>query len=236
MRIKIRRGSTYFRVLYPGLVPNFDQFLIFRAIAAEEMYDCRRGLQQEDFLSFDQPFVDYYELLQISPNADPDTIRRVFRHLAKKCHPDLQQGGDPERFRQLVKAHDILTNAESRAAYDVHYQEYWDRKWQLIRQAGSGTSWADSGDARERLLSLLYVQRRTNMRNPGLGDIELSRLLRMPIEFMEFELWYLREKGWVERLDTGLMAISAAGVDEVEKSRLRLNEDRLLEEGDPPQQ
>jgi hypothetical protein len=33
----------YFRVFYPGLVPNFDQFLILRAIAAEEMYDCRQA-------------------------------------------------------------------------------------------------------------------------------------------------------------------------------------------------
>ena len=36
----------------------------------------------------DQGFVDYYELLQLSPNADDETIHRVFRHLAKRLHPD----------------------------------------------------------------------------------------------------------------------------------------------------
>jgi curved DNA-binding protein CbpA len=186
-------------------------------------------------LSTDQQFVDYYDLLQVSPNADTDTIRRVFRHLAKKCHPDLHTGGDPERFRQMLKAHEILANAETRAAYDLRYQEYWDRKWQLLRQAGDGKSWMDNSDLRDRLLSLLYVQRRTNTRSPGLGDMELARLLRVDFEFLEFELWYLREKGWVQRLDTGLLAISVDGVDKVEQGRLRPNEDRLLAARNPEQ-
>jgi len=184
-------------------------------------------------LADDHLFVDYYDLLQVSQNADPDTIHKVFRHLAKKCHPDLPTGGNPELFRQLVKAHRILANAERRAAYDIRYQEYWDRKWQLAGQASNGKSALDNREVRERLLSLLYVQRRTDVRHPGLGDMELSRLLRTPLEFIEFELWYLREKGFVERLDTGLLAISVAGVDEVERDSLRLNEDRLLEAHKP---
>lgn len=177
----------------------------------------------------DHQFFDYYDLLQVSPNADPETIHKVFRHLAKKCHPDLPTGGNQELFRQLLKAHRILTNAKTRAAYDIRYQEFWDRKWQVARQASNGKSPLDNREIRERLLSLLYVQRRTDMRHPGLGDMELSRLLRTPLEFIEFELWYLREKGFVERLDTGLLAISAAGVDEVERGSLRLSDDRLLE-------
>ena len=41
-------------------------------------------------------FIDYYELLQVSPNADADTIQRVFRHLAKKYHPDHHEAPDEE--------------------------------------------------------------------------------------------------------------------------------------------
>lgn len=181
----------------------------------------------------DHQFCDYYELLQVSPNADSDTIRRVFKHLAKKCHPDLNNGGDAERFRQLLKAHVILTDPEMRAAYDVHYQEYWDRKWNLLRQAGDGRSGLDSAELRERLLTLFYVQRRTDMRQPGLGDMELARLLRTPAEFVEFELWYLKEKGWIYRLESGHLAISVAGVDEIERGRMRFNDDRLLEAHNP---
>ncbi len=180
-------------------------------------------------MTVDHKFVDFYDVLQVSPNADTDTIRRVFRHLAKKCHPDLQKGGDPERFHLLLKAHDTLTNPEKRVAYDVRYEEYWSRKWQILNPPGSGASSAERTEIRERMLSLFYVQRRTTPREPGLGDLEISRLLRLPIEFIEFELWYLRQKGWVERLETGLLAISVDGVDQVERTGLRLSEERLLE-------
>jgi curved DNA-binding protein CbpA len=172
-------------------------------------------------------FVDYYELLQISPNADEDTIQRIFRHLAKKCHPDHQQG-DPERFRLLVEAHDTLMNPETRAAYDVKYQSFWERKWRLAADASHGRGFQDDKDVRERMLSLYYVQRRSKMQNPGLGEMEVARLMRVPVELVEFHIWYLREKGWIERLENGLLAITAPGVDEVEKERLRLTPDRLL--------
>ncbi len=72
------------------------------------------------------------------------------------------------------------------------------------------------------------------MASPGLGEYEMARLLRTPVDLVEFHLWYLRSKGWIERLDSGMLAISALGVDEVEQTRLRLGEDRLLEaHGEP---
>jgi hypothetical protein len=83
---------------------------------------------------------------------------------------------------------------------------------------------------RERLLSMLYVQRRRNMRDPGLGELTIARLLLTPVELLEFHLWYLKAQGWVERLDSGLLAITAQGVDQVERNRLRLMPDHLLEE------
>ncbi len=172
-------------------------------------------------------FVDYYELMQVSPNADEDTIQRIFRHLAKKFHPDHHQG-DTERFRLLVKAHDTLMNPETRAAYDLRYQRFWDSKWKLVSDASDSRSFSDDKDVREQLLSLYYVQRRSKMQYPGLGEMEVARLMRIPIELVEFHIWYLKEKGWIERLDNGLLAITALGVDEVEKDRLRLAPDRLL--------
>ncbi len=173
-------------------------------------------------------FVDYYELLQVSSNADIDTIERVFRHLAKKLHPDNKETADPEKFRQVVEAHRILSNGETRAGYDVKYQEYWNRKWKIASEASDGTAFGDDWETRESLLSLLYVQRRRDPRHPGLSDFDMSRLLGKPFELVEFHVWYLKAKDWVERLDTGQLAISALGVDQVEKSRLRLQNDHLL--------
>jgi len=179
----------------------------------------------------DTGFVDYYELLQLSPNADTDTVERVFRHLAKKLHPDNRESADPERFRLVVEAHQVLSDPKARAGYDVKYQEYWNRKWKIASEAGDGTAFGDDRETRESLLSILYVQRRRNPKNPGLGDYEMARLLGKPYELVEFHLWYLKSKGWVERLDTGMLAISALGVDQIEENRLRLRKDRLLTTG-----
>jgi hypothetical protein len=173
-------------------------------------------------------FIDYYELLQLSSNADTDTIERVFRHLAKKLHPDNKESVDPDRFRMIVEAHRTLSNPETRASYDVKYQDYWDKKWKLASEASDGTALGDDREVREHLLSLLYVQRRRNMKKPGLGDYEMARMLCKPLELVEFHVWYLKAKGWVERIDNGQLAINALGVDQVEQSRLRLGKDRLL--------
>ncbi len=61
-----------------------------------------------------------YDLLGALPNDDADALRAAFRKAAKATHPDLNPG-NPEaalRFRELMRAHDILTDAEQRATYD----------------------------------------------------------------------------------------------------------------------
>ena len=176
-------------------------------------------------------FVDYYELLQLSPNADTDTIERVFRYLAKKFHPDNKETGDSDRFRLIVEAHRVLSNPENRAGYDVKHEDYWNRKWKLASEAGDGTAFRDDWDDRENLLSILYLQRRNDMKRPGVGNGDLARLLSKPPEMVEFHLWYLRAKGWVERLETGTLAITASGVDHVEENRLGITTERLLPAG-----
>ena len=172
-------------------------------------------------------FVDYYDLMQISPNADEDTIQHVFRHLAKKWHPDNQKG-DPEQFKLLVEAHKVLTNVERRAAYDLRYQKFWDTKWNLTADTSDSRSCVDDNEVREGLMSLYYVQRRSKMNDPGLGEMEVARLMRIPVHLIDFHIWYLKEKGWIQRLENGQFALTVLGVDEVEKNRLKLNPDRLL--------
>jgi len=61
-------------------------------------------------------FIDLYEILQVSANADPDTIHRVFRILAQRWHPDNSETGSEEAFRQLTEAHTTLSDPERRAA------------------------------------------------------------------------------------------------------------------------
>ncbi|HEX2976377.1 MAG TPA: hypothetical protein VHO68_10600, partial [Bacteroidales bacterium] len=96
---------------------------------------------------------------------------------------------------------------------------------------GNGTAFYDDQTNRESLLSLLYVQRRRDMKKPGLAEYEIARLLWIPLEMLEFHVWYLKAKGWIERLDTGLMAITALGVDQVEQGRFQLRIDHMLSAG-----
>jgi curved DNA-binding protein len=64
-------------------------------------------------------YTDYYEVLGVPRDADPDTIRRAYRKLARKYHPDLNSNGDAEeRFKELGEAYEVLSDADKRARYD----------------------------------------------------------------------------------------------------------------------
>ena len=66
---------------------------------------------------------DYYEVLQVSANAEPDTIHRVYRLLAQRFHPDNQETGNSDRFHQVHEAYTVLSDPERRAKYDVSYHK-----------------------------------------------------------------------------------------------------------------
>src|ERR1035441_1117267 len=65
---------------------------------------------------------DYYEALQISRNADIETIHRVYRIMAARFHPDNPRTGNTETFLLLKRAYEVLTDAEERAKYDLARQ------------------------------------------------------------------------------------------------------------------
>src|SRR5688572_22896651 len=64
-------------------------------------------------------FEDFYEVLQISPNAEAETIHRVYKLLAARLHPDNPETGDLDAFLALNRAYEVLSDAESRTSYDV---------------------------------------------------------------------------------------------------------------------
>ena len=70
-------------------------------------------------------FVDYYALLQVSPQASTEEIERAFRNLARKYHPDINP--DPEAkemFQKLVEAREVLTDPKRRLLYDREWRRH----------------------------------------------------------------------------------------------------------------
>ena len=64
-------------------------------------------------------FTDYYEIMGLERGAPQDEIRRAYRKLARKYHPDVSKEADAEeRFKELGEAYEVLKDPEKRAAYD----------------------------------------------------------------------------------------------------------------------
>lgn len=59
---------------------------------------------------------DYYKILGIDKSASIDDIKKAYRNLAKKHHPDV--GGDENLFKEISEAYEVLSNPESKAKYD----------------------------------------------------------------------------------------------------------------------
>lgn len=64
---------------------------------------------------------DYYEVLQVSPDADPEVIEKAYKVLARKHHPDARGGdrGAHEMMVELNEAYAVLSDPKRRAAYDA---------------------------------------------------------------------------------------------------------------------
>jgi len=164
-------------------------------------------------MTIDPDFVDYYELLEASPNASSATIERAFRYLAKRHHPDSAEDGDAKAFSQLVEAYKTLSDPAARAEYDADYEEQKRQSSALLRETGHL-----GGDAvaRQQMLALFYAQRRRNMKSPGIGTGTLEAMMGLPVEVLYFHLWFFQQKGWIMREESGQLSITAEGVEKVE--------------------
>ena len=87
--------------------------------------------------------ITYYETLGIERNASEDEIRRAYRALAKKYHPDVYEGNEriaQARMQEINRAYAVLSDAEKRRDYDLT----------LIPQDGSTESVSDADSRRSK--------------------------------------------------------------------------------------
>jgi hypothetical protein len=165
--------------------------------------------------------IDYYEVLQVSRNAEPETIHRVYRIMAARFHPDNPETGDTERFLLLNEAFETLSDPEQRARYDASIRTGESAPLPVfeLKEFVDGIE----GEANRRLgiLCLLYNQRRRDGEHPGLSLLDLERLMWFPREYLSFAVWYLKDRGYVLMGDNSDFVLTSAGVDFVEANSPR---------------
>lgn len=166
--------------------------------------------------------VDYYEFLQISPNADADTIHRVYRFLASRLHPDNPESGDAEMFHLLKVAYDVLSNPTARADYDAKRKAEPDQQNPYSEQVDFMDSLDGELNRRLAVLAVLYYRRRTNPHLPDVGLGEIETRMGFPRDYLDFTIWYLHKKGYVTKGDNAQLALTADGVDFIETQRSNL--------------
>jgi len=91
---------------------------------------------------------DYYDILGLSRGASQKEVQSAFRKLARKHHPDVNQGDKAaeRRFKEISEAHEVLADPEKRKAYDRFGPE-----WQAAQAAaGAGPGFPGGGGSRVR--------------------------------------------------------------------------------------
>lgn len=103
-------------------------------------------------------FKDYYKILGVDRNADEKEIKRAYRRLARKYHPDLNPGDREaeKKFKEINEAYEVLSDPEKRKRYDelgaawnTYGQQNTEQFWQDFyrKYAGSGREYYTTGEA-----------------------------------------------------------------------------------------
>ncbi|MGH9424433.1 MAG: DnaJ domain-containing protein, partial [Thermoanaerobaculia bacterium] len=162
---------------------------------------------------------DFYERLQISTNAEPETIHRVYRLLAPRFHPDNLETGDESRFRAITEAYQTLGDPEKRAQYDILHEGLRQQRWRLVSQSARADNDFDAEKiVRLTILEVLYARRRTEPYEPGMPQHDLEELSGKPREHLEFTIWFLLQKKLISRADNMNVTITADGVEYIEEN------------------
>lgn len=186
-------------------------------------------------------FVDYYATLGCTSDVTTEELDKAMLELVKK-YQTASDASDVADFLKIKEAYTILKDPKSRAKFDTVYQgqakpsassatpveptKSVDAIQSMVAELEAeegGKEACDKENAvlndaedRHQLLLKFYDRRRENMKEPGIGAGGLEAEVHYSKKVLEFHLWYFRERGWIERLEGGQLAITAAGVDKIE--------------------
>ncbi len=124
-------------------------------------------------------FRDYYEIMGVARDATQDEIKRAYRKLARKYHPDVSEAEDAEaRFKEVGEAYEVLKDPEKRVAYDQlganwkSGQEFkpppgWDEGFEFSGRGAAGDGFAGYGGVGGEQFSDFFEQLFRQSRGQG---------------------------------------------------------------------
>src|SRR3954463_15403615 len=88
-------------------------------------------------------FIDYYKILGVDKNASEDDIKKAYRKLARKYHPDLNPNDKEanKKFQQINEANEVLNDPEKRKKYD-QYGKDWQHAEEFEKAKQSKQQWS----------------------------------------------------------------------------------------------
>lgn len=128
---------------------------------------------------------DYYEVLGVSKDADADTIKKAYRTLAKKYHPDINKSPDaPEKFKEVQEAYEVLSDETKKNLYDRYGHAGVDPNASSNMGGGFGGGFNFNGFDVGDIFSSFFGGNSRQTRNNGPMQGE-DKYLRMEISFLE---------------------------------------------------
>ena len=139
---------------------------------------------------------DYYEVLGVAKNAGDDELKKAYRNLAKKYHPDVNPGdaAAEAKFKEANEAYAILSDPEKRSAYDNYGHAAFDGTGNPTGGAGfdaSGFDFGDLGDIFGSIFGGGFGGGRTQCRNGPVRGDDIG--LRVELTFEEAYFGVKRE-------------------------------------------
>lgn len=127
---------------------------------------------------------DYYEVLGVSKDADADTIKKAYRTLAKKYHPDINKSEDaPEKFKEVQEAYEVLSDETKKNLYDRYGHAGVDPNASSNMGGGfGGFNFNDFGGMGDIFSSFFGGGKRSRNTGPMQGE---DKYLQMEIGFLE---------------------------------------------------